>query len=417
MSTIALNTDALKIGSSSGESFVTLLSGDNKNLLSQIGNEQVSCIVQDEPYGENPNPVDVAEYMRAALSGADYMRTGGGIGNEKWDCDIPPISHRREQFRVLKQGGYALCFTSNKNVDLVMMGLRIAGFKIIDLIAWVHTQGVPKGHKIDPILEKDPYLHQFFGSRRDLSSSMEIIVVAQKPIVDKTAIENLKENGTGLLNVGDCMVTNHYGETRYPKNVILENRPLVDSLMKGQSDKFLKIDPLPIEENVEHALYFKKPSTKEKDLGLENEDVPDTHFSMFRKNEIKGKNPHSTVKPLALMRYLVRLVSRPNDIVLDCFVGSGTTGIAAILENRRFLGAELMPDHFDIAARKIKNIYLQNEMEYLIARRNHIAAILGQINSLEKNPKSLTEQRLKLKNEIELRNLNQEIDFLTKKAA
>jgi site-specific DNA-methyltransferase (adenine-specific) len=72
-----------------------------------------------------------------------------------------------------------------------------------------------------------------------------------------------------------------------------------------------------------------------------------------------GRNIHPTVKPTNLMRYLVRLVTPKNGIVLDLFMGSGSTGKAAILEGARFVGIEMMPDYYNIAQRRIENAAAQ----------------------------------------------------------
>jgi hypothetical protein len=66
-------------------------------------------------------------------------------------------------------------------------------------------------------------------------------------------------------------------------------------------------------------------------------------------------NTHPTVKPLALMRWLVRLVTPPGGTVLDPFTGSGTTGRAAILEGRQFAGIEREPEYFEIAKRRVQS--------------------------------------------------------------
>jgi DNA modification methylase len=64
-------------------------------------------------------------------------------------------------------------------------------------------------------------------------------------------------------------------------------------------------------------------------------------------------NTHPTVKPIALMRYLVRLVTPPGGLVLDPYTGSGTTGIAAVLEGFSFLGCELSDEYCTIARARI----------------------------------------------------------------
>ena len=71
------------------------------------------------------------------------------------------------------------------------------------------------------------------------------------------------------------------------------------------------------------------------------------------------QNAHPTVKPLALMRYLVRLTKTPTGgVVLDPFMGSGTTGIACVLEGREFIGIEREPEYVEIAEKRIAHYRL-----------------------------------------------------------
>jgi len=74
---------------------------------------------------------------------------------------------------------------------------------------------------------------------------------------------------------------------------------------------------------------------------------------LFGVGEEEWRNPHPTVKPIALMRYLVRLVTPPSGIVLDPFMGSGSTGIAALREGFNFIGIERDPAHFQTACERI----------------------------------------------------------------
>ncbi|NBO22776.1 site-specific DNA-methyltransferase, partial [bacterium] len=67
------------------------------------------------------------------------------------------------------------------------------------------------------------------------------------------------------------------------------------------------------------------------------------------------KNTHPTIKPVALMTYLCRLITPPNGIVLDPFMGSGSTGISALLENFRFCGMEMDSHYFKIAEARINS--------------------------------------------------------------
>jgi DNA modification methylase len=97
-------------------------------------------------------------------------------------------------------------------------------------------------------------------------------------------------------------------------------------------------------------------------LGVVN--VVLTTLSQINKKEPQQRNnSHSTVKPITLMRYLVRMVTPRGGVVLDPFMGSGTTGCAAMLEGMNFIGIDITPEYKDIAERRIEYWASQNPME------------------------------------------------------
>lgn len=114
--------------------------------------------------------------------------------------------------------------------------------------------------------------------------------------------------------------------------------------------------------------YCAKASRAERDAGLEG--MPTKHVGTYAQDawsrEHMGNtpdnerqpvhNPHPTVKPTDLMRYLCRLVTPPGGTVLDPFMGSGSTGKAAILEGFNFIGIELEKDYVEIAERRIDSV-------------------------------------------------------------
>lgn len=75
-------------------------------------------------------------------------------------------------------------------------------------------------------------------------------------------------------------------------------------------------------------------------------------MALKRKN---GQERHPTQKPIDLVEWLIKTYSNDGDIVLDCFAGSGTTGVACQQLNRQFIGIELNPEYFEIAQKRIKN--------------------------------------------------------------
>jgi len=106
--------------------------------------------------------------------------------------------------------------------------------------------------------------------------------------------------------------------------------------------------------------YQAKVSKAERNMGLDGfeEKYKDTKFGTIgnrKEEDVVSKNNHPTVKPVALMAYLVRLITPPNGIVLDPFMGSGSTGIAARLEGFKFCGMEMDNDYFKIAEARIEN--------------------------------------------------------------
>lgn len=125
--------------------------------------------------------------------------------------------------------------------------------------------------------------------------------------------------------------------------------------------------------------YTAKASTSERDKGLEDlpvltpgersggrEDGSAGISGYAGTRGEKGRNPHPTVKPISLMRYLVRRACPPGawdpepskrPLVLDCFMGSGSTGVAAMVEGVRFVGVELDPQMVDVATRRLQHAY------------------------------------------------------------
>jgi site-specific DNA-methyltransferase (adenine-specific) len=110
--------------------------------------------------------------------------------------------------------------------------------------------------------------------------------------------------------------------------------------------------------------YIAKVSKKERNLGLDNfedkiiegrDEGQDTRSVAFKKRPTPMKNTHPTLKPINLMTYLCRLITPPGGIILDPFMGSGSTGISACLEGFRFVGMELDEDYFKIAEARVNN--------------------------------------------------------------
>jgi site-specific DNA-methyltransferase (adenine-specific) len=174
---------------------------------------------------------------------------------------------------------------------------------------------------------------------------------------------------------------------RWPANLIHDGSDEVvwlfpDGGAHGGKGKFVQHtwgDREPTEQNIEPSkgsaarfFYCAKSSKRDRDEGLEGFEAKATAFGNQAQAELKrgnldhddGKsgmnkvkmrqNSHPTVKPTDLMRYLCRLVTPPGGVVLDPFMGSGSTGKAAMIEGFQFIGCEMSPEYFEIAKARIE---------------------------------------------------------------
>ena len=178
-----------------------------------------------------------------------------------------------------------------------------------------------------------------------LKPAHEPIVMARKPI-PKTIAENVLEHGTGGINIDECRVGNEQG--RYPANVMHDGSEVVQDIFADKARYF----------------YCPKASKKDRDEGLENfveAQTTDGNIRsnsdtarVFGANSVLRKNIHPTVKPTDLMKYLCTLVTPKEGIVLDPFMGSGSTGKAALQKGFRFVGIEMNEEYFEIACSRIE---------------------------------------------------------------
>ena len=140
---------------------------------------------------------------------------------------------------------------------------------------------------------------------------------------------------------------------RWPANVILDEA--AGALLDEQSGITSETP------RVSRFFYCAKADRSERNIGLHGmpERTPHPDEPNGRAWDIPGShstprtNHHPTVKPIDLMQWLVRLVTPPGGTVLDPFMGSGTTGIAASREGFHFIGVELNPEYVEIAKRRI----------------------------------------------------------------
>jgi len=322
---------------------VDLRLGDSREVLKTLADCSVDSIVCDPPYE------------------IGFMQKGWDKSGIAYDMEL-----WRECLRVLKPGGYLSAFGATRSYHRMACAIEDAGFDIRDTLTWIYKSGFPKGLDIAKAIDRQAgYLRGERGELLNTNGSMENpnyartdkgepitdeakewagwwttlkpacepIVLAQKP-VKGGFIDNIRNHGVGALNIDACR-----HEAKYPMNVLVDEESKRGNAQLGY-------------------FYCPKASKSERDYGLEAiEEAVRKCYNGTAKGNIGGnrpaKNVHPTVKPIELMRWLCRLTTPKGGCVLDPFLGSGTTGIAARLEGFDFVGVELSAEYMTLAKHRI----------------------------------------------------------------
>jgi hypothetical protein len=174
---------------------------------------------------------------------------------------------------------------------------------------------------------------------------------------DNCPIKMLNEQSGKTKSVKSKSVHEGYESdsvTGFVKGVSHPNNQYSDS--GGASRFFINFDPNEYYDEFIPMLYIAKPSAKEKNAGLKQ-----SRFTSKSGDVEKGKNTHPTVKSISLMKYLVNLITPPDGTVLDMFMGSGSTGCAAIICGFKFIGIEKDKEYCEISKNRIA--YWQSNKE------------------------------------------------------
>lgn len=216
-----------------------------------------------------------------------------------------------------------------------------------------------------------PQAQQWEGWGTALKPAHEPVCFARKPLSEKTVAENVLRWATGALNVDGGRVgdelrlnmpaglsTNHSvsmgGGFRSDATPTERNGRWPANVATDGSFDVLEAFP-PSARDAIRYFYSAKADKADREFGLEDVDAQQTpcRTAHDRDRDRLNRNFHPTVKPVDLMRWLCRLVTPPGGVVLDPFMGSGTTGIAAVREGFGFVGCEQSPEYFEIAAKRI----------------------------------------------------------------
>jgi site-specific DNA-methyltransferase (adenine-specific) len=351
--------------------------------------ESVDAIVCDPPYG------------------LSFMGKG-------WDHGVPGVDFWVEALRVLKPGGHLIAFGGTRTYHRLAVAIEDAGFEVRDCLMWLYGSGFPKsldvskamdkqagaerevlgeseynarrpnppvseryaqaGHKAFITAPNTDLAKEWHGWGTALKPAYEPAILARKPLRG-TVADNVAQWGVGGLNIDGCRVgdestlrpnsnaagvfvgkgnegqVNGSVSGRWPANVILDEEAA--AALDAQSGVG----------GASRFFYTAKASRSEREAGLDGveakreadrtaDDLPGGDNPRNLTNTARS-NHHPTVKPIALMRYMIRLVVPRGAVVLDPFMGSGSTGCAAMVEGMQFVGIDITPEYVDIARRRL----------------------------------------------------------------
>ena len=366
-----------------GDQYV--LCGDCVEILRSFPDNSIDSIVCDPPYGI-------------------------GFMGKDWDHSVPTEEWARECFRVLKHGGHIVAFGATRAIHRMVCALEDEGFEIRDQINWLYFSGFPKSMDISKQIDKMKGVErEVVGSKTNwgeasqstpncangswditkpateeaihwsgwgtaLKPAQEPAILCRKPIEKGLNVsENVLKWGTGAINIDACRFgfgdPCWVGSQEPVENMVGQKRGTIGHKL-SESNRIINTPPSDLGRWPANIYQCAKPSRSERETGLDDLQSKKGHEAVHRKEGTAGlenpragagrtanevKNFHPTVKPTKLMAWLCRLLTPKGGIVLDTFLGSGTTGVSASMEGFKFIGTEMNPEYCDIALQRIKH--------------------------------------------------------------
>ena len=415
----------------------TIHNGDCIETMNAMPPESVDAIVTDPPYGL-------------------------GFMGKKWDGLPPSLEWAEACYLVLKPGGHIAAFGGTRTWHRLAVAIEDAGFEMRDSLAWLYGSGFPKSMNVGKAIDKaagaerevigskiglpgyhlngkgeagpayrsglqkvtseqradaaaitapaTPEAAQWDGWGTALKPAFEPIVLARKPLAEKTVARNVLAHGTGALNIDGCRIGTeertqrgigagafrlHGFSTveelreaaaaggkcpdgrdaaatlarwdavadtppeivsgRWPANVLLDHHAAawVDEQSGVSASKRAERGA----GKGATATYGEWGTLEDTTRGHDDSGGASRFFYSAKAPKTERPNvdgvQHPTVKPLAIMRWLIRLVTPPGGTVLDPFAGSGTTIEAALIEGFNPVGIEMEPDYLPLIQHRI----------------------------------------------------------------
>ena len=383
-----------------------LINADALEALKTIPNNSIDTIITDPPYG------------------LSFMA-------KDWDKALPPMQIWKECIRVLKPGGIALIFGGPRTFHRLAVYIEDSGFILKDILMWLYGSGFPKAQDISRLIDErlgaeresigkgqsgksrkvlNGALDGSFGGEYDITApatpeakawsgfkttalkpAYEPIIMAMKPL-SGTYAENALKWGVAGMNIKEARIGNdvimtkgdskgyngiglsggvfkeHVG--RFPANIILD--PEAAAMLDSQAENsksgplgFKKIGWRHSNNTGEAMPILYQPQ------GFNDSGGPSRFFYVAKASPSeRGDNPHPTVKPLSLIDHLVKLTKTPTGgVILDPFVGSGTTAEAAERNGRPWVGIDINKEYILYALERLKKWKGQSRLNAWVAER------------------------------------------------
>ena len=381
-----------------GDQYV--LCGDCVEILRSFPDNSIDSIVCDPPYGigfmgkdwDHSVPTEewARECYRVLKHGGHIVAFGATRAIHRMVCALEDEGFEiRDMINWLYFSGFPKSMDISKQID------KMKGVDPIDT-------GVPdpncKGRKTNGESFVSGLLHQKNKTRERniikpateeaqywegwgtaLKPAQEPAILCRKPIEKGLNVsENVLKWGTGAINIDACRFG--FGDPcwvgekeKIPRcSGLRADRKPATNLIQFRDSKVDQLVPNYNDLGRWPANIYQcaKPSRSERETGLDDLQSKKGHEAVHRKEGTAGlenpragagrtanevKNFHPTVKPTKLMAWLCRLLTPKGGIVLDTFLGSGTTGVSASMEGFKFIGTEMNPEYCDIALQRIKH--------------------------------------------------------------
>ena len=275
--------------------------------IKKLPDNSVDCIITDPPYfidrmGDdwNDEKLNKSASKSGVIGGLPVGMKFDRKQGENLQKFLEPLA--KEFMRVLKPGGFCVVFSQGRLYHRTAIALDLAGFEVRDLLAWRY-EGQAKAFSQNHFILKNKDMHddekqaliaELEGWKTpQLKPQIEPMTLAQKPR-EGTFVENYQKWGVGLINTNESL----------------------DGMFPGT------------------VMEVSKKS---------------------RAGDFDEKIEHMTVKPVELISHLVRLLTREGQTVLDPFMGSGSHGVASLINGRKFIGIEIEKKYYNISKKRLES--------------------------------------------------------------